>query len=151
MTFVICYHKSLLFSMTAENAHLLEDTETKSDWFLQKYFRLDADAIYHVAHQAQDMVISCKMRGRDGDKKCEELKKGHGAVFTTRYGVCYMFNAAAKNGGTIVSNYGGPNFGLELLIDMESEDSISNQLYQTSTMNCIPHKFEKLVYHVNWS
>ena len=116
--------------MTTENAYMLEDTETKSDWFLRKYFQLDAGAINHVAHQAQDMVISCKMRGRDGDKKCEELMKGHGAVFTTRYGVCYMFNAAAKNGGSIVSNYGGPNFGLELLIDMESEYSIFNQLYE---------------------
>ena len=119
--------------MITENAYMMEHTETKSDWFLQKYFQLDADAINQVAHQAQDMVISCKMRGRDGDKKCEELMKGHGAVFTTRYGVCYMFNAAAKNGGAIVSNYGGPNFGLELLIDMESEHSIFNQLYQTST------------------
>ena len=121
--------------MITENAYMMEDTETKSDWFLQKYFQLDAGAINHVAHQAQDMVISCKMRGRDGDKKCEELMKGHGAVFTTRYGVCYMFNAAAKNGGAIVSNYGGPNFGLELLIDMESEHSIFNQPYQTSTTN----------------
>ena len=79
--------------------------------------------------------MSVGWTGRDGDKKCEELMKGHGAVFTTRYGVCYMFDAAAKNGGSIVSNYGGPNFGLELLIDMESEHSIFNQPYQTSTTN----------------
>ena len=108
-------------SISTEN--LLEDAGMKSDQFLQDYFKLDARAIYLIAHQPQDMVKSCKMRGHNGDRKCDDLKKGYDSVFTTRYGICYMFNARKPNTSEndLVSNYGGPSFGLELLIDMESE------------------------------
>ena len=42
-------------------------------------------------------------------------------VFTARYGICYMFNPAGKGdtSAKLVSNYGGPSFGLELILDIE--------------------------------
>ena len=109
--------------MLSENSHLLEDTDMKLDRFVQKYIKLDEGAIYGIAHQPQDMIKSCKMRGRNGDEKCDELTKGGARVFTTRFGICYMFNpvAAKSTKRALVSNYGGPNFGLELIIDIESK------------------------------
>ena len=109
--------------MLSENPYLIEDTDMKSDQFVQKYVRLDEVAIYSIAHQPHDMIKSCKMRGRNGDEKCDELIKGGARVFTTRFGICYMFNPVAikSTKSALVSNYGGPNFGLELIIDIESK------------------------------
>ena len=47
--------------------------------------------------------------------------KGDAKVFTSKYGICYMFNPGARedNSKKLVSNYGGPSFGLELILDIE--------------------------------
>ena len=61
------------------------------------------------------------MHSHNGDEKCNELINGDAKVFTSKYGICYMFNPGARedNSKKLVSNYGGPSFGLELILDIE--------------------------------
>ena len=91
------------------------------DVFLNSYLSLDTNDLMKIGHQAGDMIKYCKMHSRHGDEKCNELIKGNAKVFTARYGICYMFNPAAKGdiSDKLVSNYGGPSFGLELILDIE--------------------------------
>ena len=100
--------------------------EIVRDDFLRNYLELDAKEIKQIAHQPGDMIKYCSMHGPYGDDKCEELRQGSVKIFTARYGVCYMFNHQSHNGRhkeakPLRSSYGGPEFGLELIIDMESK------------------------------
>ena len=91
------------------------------DAFLNSYLSIDINNLMKIGHQAGDMIKYCKMHSRGGDEKCNELIKGGAQVFTARYGICYMFNPAGKGdtSAKLVSNYGGPSFGLELILDIE--------------------------------
>ena len=91
------------------------------DAFLNSYLSIDINNLMKIGHQAGDMIKYCKMHSRNGDKKCNELIEGVAQVFTARYGICYMFNPAGKGdtSAKLVSNYGGPSFGLELILDIE--------------------------------
>ena len=92
-----------------------------NDAFLNSYLSLDTNDLMKIGHQAGDMIKYCKMHSRGGDEKCNELVNGDAKVFTARYGICYMFNPSGKGGTSskLVSNYGGPSFGLELILDIE--------------------------------
>ena len=95
--------------------------DSTNEDFLNTFLGLDSDDIIKIAHQPGDMIRSCKMHSRYGEEKCNELTKGVAKVFTARHGICYMFNPGAKKytSKELVSNYGGPGFGLELILDIE--------------------------------
>ena len=95
--------------------------DTTNDAFLNSYLSPDYDDLIQIAHQPADMIKDCKMHSRHGTEKCNELIQGIAKPFTAIYGVCYMFNFAVKDytNKTLVSNYGGPSFGLELILDIE--------------------------------
>ena len=102
-----------------DSADRTEDTTNEA--FLNSYLSLDYDDLIQIAHQPVDMIKDCKMHSRHGAEKCNELIQGIAKPFTAIYGVCYMFNFAVKGytNKTLVSNYGGPSFGLELILDIE--------------------------------
>nr|CAB3223586.1 acid-sensing ion channel 2 [Phallusia mammillata] len=68
-----------------------------------------------TGHQVQDMVKSCKYRGRD----CMSYKDWT-TVFT-RYGKCYTFNSGQKY-SPLKTLKGGIDNGLELLLDTQQND-----------------------------
>ena len=63
------------------------------------------------------------------EKQIQKVSKGKYKMFTAVYGMCYMFNYVGvenpyftiNEDQSIKSNYGGPEFGLELIIDIESK------------------------------
>ena len=108
--------------MTTDDKDQVNGTlEITNDVFLNTLLSLDSDDIIKIAHQPGDMIRSCKMHSRHGEEKCNQLTKGVAKVFTARFGICYMFNPGAKKYASkeLVSNYGGPGFGLELILDIE--------------------------------
>ena len=113
--------------------------EITEEDFLKSYISLDRDNLLDIAHQPGEMVKYCKMHSRNGAEKCNALTKGKAMVFTARYGVCYMFNPAAKDkhASQLLSNYGGPSFGLELILDIEGKHFI-----------IVAHKFTRILYPI---
>ena len=95
--------------------------EIANDEFLNAFLSLDSDDIIKIAHQPGDMIKYCNMHSRHGEEKCNELAEGVAKVFTATHGICYMFNPGAKKytSKKLVSNYGGPGFGLKLILDIE--------------------------------
>ena len=129
-------------SSPTENQDLGDKMEVITNHaFLNSYLSLDTDSLIKIGHQAGDMIKYCKMHSRHGDEKCNELIKGDEKVFTARYGICYMFNPAGKGGTSakLVSNYGGPSFGLELILDIEIKYFSFSNGY--STHNCTSNMF----------
>ena len=109
-------------SSPAENQDQRDKVENIiEDAFLNSYLSIATNNLMKIGHQAGDMIKYCKMHSHHGDEKCNELIKGDAKVFTARYGICYMFNPAGKGdtSAKLVSNYGGPSFGLELILDIE--------------------------------
>ena len=109
-------------SSPAENQDQRDKVEDIiEDAFLNSYLSIATNNLMKIGHQAGDMIKYCKMHSHHGDEKCNELIKGDAKVFTARYGICYMFNPAGKGdtSAKLVSNYGGPSFGLELILDIE--------------------------------
>ena len=98
--------------------------------FINEYLNLTASQLVHLAHQPQDMIRKCKMRGDKGGEKCQQLIKGATKIFTPTNGVCYKFNSVHKdtlNESLVVSNT-GPDNGLILEIDVEGLNSIFKML-----------------------
>ena len=109
-------------SSPAENQDQRDKVENIiEDAFLNSYLSIATNNLMKIGHQAGDMIKYCKMHSHHGEEKCNELIKGDAKVFTARYGICYMFNPAGKGdtSAKLVSNYGGPSFGLELILDIE--------------------------------
>ena len=129
MSFHSHYKFNLIYFISIENqssSEQLKDStdrmeDTTHEAFLNSYLSLDNDDLLKIAHQPADMIKHCKMHSRHGTEKCNELIQGIANPFTAIYGVCYMFNFAVKGytNNTLVSNYGGPSFGLELILDIE--------------------------------
>ena len=108
-----------------------EPYETKStdrDEFYSSYLNLTSNEIEQIAHQPEDMIKHCRIQSKFGEEQCNALRKGKYKMFTAVYGMCYMFNYVGVDNPyfrineeqAIKSNYGGPEFGLDLIIDMES-------------------------------
>ncbi|XP_075894583.1 acid-sensing ion channel 2 isoform X1 [Nelusetta ayraudi] len=68
-----------------------------------------------LSHQLDDMLLSCKYRG--------EMCGSHNfsAVFT-RYGKCYMFNAAEEGKTLRTTMKGGTGNGLEIMLDIQQDE-----------------------------
>lgn len=99
-----------------------EMKDVTTDEFYTNYLNLTAEKLEQIAHQSNDMIKHCSIRSKLGEEQCEVLRNGRDKLFTTSYGICYMFNYVGTDTAItpITSSYGGPEFGLQLIIDMES-------------------------------
>ena len=76
-----------------------------------------------IAHQPTDMIKYCEYGGNTFTESCDELIKGSVKIFGPATGVCYSFNFVGLNRkkNPVTSVYGGQEFGLQLIIDIEGE------------------------------
>ena len=74
-----------------------------------------------IAHQPRDMIKSCIFEEIPHMDNCSELINGAMKIFSPQYGVCYGFNILGNNvdKDSAYSSYGGPKFGLQLVLDIE--------------------------------
>ena len=82
------------------------------------------DEVIAVAHQPKDMIMHCVVGGIPMLKPfCDELIQGQVKMFTPTYGVCYGFNFNFLDEARLPlrSNYAGRDFGLELVLNIESK------------------------------
>ncbi|XP_036408472.1 acid-sensing ion channel 2 isoform X1 [Megalops cyprinoides] len=68
-----------------------------------------------LSHQLDDMLLSCKYRG----EVCGP--QNFSSVFT-RYGKCYMFNAAEEGKTLRTTVKGGTGNGLEIMLDIQQDE-----------------------------
>nr|XP_049601087.1 acid-sensing ion channel 2 isoform X2 [Syngnathus scovelli] len=68
-----------------------------------------------LSHQLDDMLLSCKYRG----EPCGA--HNFSSVFT-RYGKCYMFNAAEEGKSLRSTVKGGTGNGLEIMLDIQQDE-----------------------------
>ena len=93
--------------------------------FYQAYLDLTMDEMIAVAHHPEDMVISCIVNGIPMmTPYCNDLIQGAVKMFAPTYGVCYGFNFKDWKGNnpSLITNYAGRDFGLELIINIESKN-----------------------------
>ena len=91
--------------------------------FYQTYLGLTTDEMIAVAHHPDDMVVSCMVNGIPMlTPYCNDLIQGTIKMFAPTYGVCYGFNFKdwKENTPSLITNYAGRDFGLELIINIES-------------------------------
>ena len=94
------------------------------------------DEVIALAHQPRDMIKTCKFEETPGLSNCTELMDGLEKIFSPQYGVCYGFNILRRNNNkiSIHSSYGGPKFGLQLVLNVEG-----NYLCQITGKNLSRH------------
>ena len=84
-----------------------------------------------VAHKPEEMVIFCMVGGIPMmSPYCNDLITGSVKMFAPTYGVCYVFNFKDPTGNVppLRTNYAGRDFGLELIINIESKIQCSNRI-----------------------
>ena len=91
--------------------------------FYDSYLKLTMDEVIAIAHQPRDMIKSCNFDDMPGSENCKELIDGSVKIFSPQYGVCYGFNILGRNTNrtSAYSNYGGPKFGLQLVLNIEGK------------------------------
>ena len=92
--------------------------------FYGSYLNLTMEEVIAVAHQPKDMIMHCVVGSVPMLKPfCDELIQGHIKMFTPTYGVCYgfNFNFLDETRLPLRSNYAGRDFGLELVLNIESK------------------------------
>ena len=68
------------------------------------------------------MIKHCEFFGKAMyDPYCSELVQGSVKMFAPAFGVCYAFNFQGVDGDKVsaYSMYGGPEWGLQLILDVE--------------------------------
>uniref|UniRef100_A0A3Q3J1F1 Acid sensing ion channel subunit 2 n=1 Tax=Monopterus albus TaxID=43700 RepID=A0A3Q3J1F1_MONAL len=68
-----------------------------------------------LSHQLDDMLLSCKYRG-------EPCRAHNFSSVFTRYGKCYMFNAAEEGKMLRTTMKGGTGNGLEIMLDIQQDE-----------------------------
>ena len=76
-----------------------------------------------IAHQPEDMIKYCEYGGYRVKPSCNELINGSVKMFSPATGVCYSFNFVRLGGNQMpeMAIYGGEEFGLRLVIDIEGK------------------------------
>ena len=103
---------------------------TRND-FYQAYLALTMEETISVAHKPEEMVIFCMVGGIPMmSPYCNDLITGSVKMFAPTYGVCYVFNFKDPTGNVppLRTNYAGRDFGLELIINIESKIQCSNSI-----------------------
>ncbi|XP_060758030.1 acid-sensing ion channel 2 [Neoarius graeffei] len=68
-----------------------------------------------LGHQLDDMLLACKYRG-------EPCGAHNFSTVFTRYGKCYMFNAAEEGKALRTTMKGGTGNGLEIMLDIQQDE-----------------------------
>ena len=82
------------------------------------------DEVTAISHQSHDMIKYCEFSGIPMySPYCTELFNGSVKMFTPDFGVCYVFNFQTlyANKSSLFSIYGGAEFGLQIVLDIEGE------------------------------
>lgn len=92
----------------------------KSD-FYGEYLNLTKDDMIKIAHQPKDMIKSCMYGGYEGSLSCNDLINGSVKMISPVTGICYSFNylGLEPDRQSEPAIYGGPEFGLQIIIDIE--------------------------------
>ena len=92
--------------------------------FYNAYLNLTMDEITAIAHSPQSMIKSCAFNSVPmHGPYCTDLVRGSVKMFTPTFGVCYSFNFQGLRSDNVpaYSIYGGGEFGLQLVLDIEGK------------------------------
>ncbi|GFU17812.1 FMRFamide-activated amiloride-sensitive sodium channel [Nephila pilipes] len=101
-----------------------EKDTTFSDEFLQRiqfqslYFSLEDSSRFHYGHQSEDFIKSCSFNGEECSHSDFSLH------LDNMYGNCFTFNKANSSKPPLKTSFVGPNSGLTLELNVQSDDYI---------------------------
>ena len=99
--------------------------------FYEAYLQLTMNETIAIAHRPQDMIKGCIFGEYPSLQNCTELTRGTVKIFSPDYGVCYGFNVLDRytDKDSVYSVYGGPKFGLQLILNIEGKSIFLNKNY----------------------
>ena len=107
-----------------------------SQAFLELYFKLNPTELSDLAHTPEDTIKKCSMGTIEVTDQCKKTMNGNNSVrvITPRYGVCYLHNFEALDSDTDPEAAGssGPDYGLNLILDIQSHYYMRYGLSQTT-------------------
>ena len=127
--------------MCSNNSHGFFEKESyhlsnviKND-FYGEYLNLTKDDMIKIAHQPEDMIKSCMYGGYEGSLSCKELINGSVKMISPVTGICYSFNflGLEPDRQSELVIYGGPEFGLQIIIDIEGNQNCSNRNWRSKS------------------
>ena len=107
--------------LSVDRAYFSESGTVDEARFMDLYLQLNVGEIATLAHQAKDMIKTCRINTEGGIKKCMALQTGAKTLFTPTHGVCYAFNIVQEskiNTTLSIANI-GPKNGLILRMNLE--------------------------------
>ena len=109
-----------------------------SQAFLEIYFKLNRTELSDLAHTPTDTIKKCSMGPITVTDECLKTMSGENAtrIITPRYGVCYLHNFEPLNSSKHpdASGSSGPDYGLNLILDIQIDNYMRYGLSQTSGM-----------------
>ena len=106
--------------------------------FLDIYFKLNRTELADLAHTPEGTIKKCSMGSITVTPNCEQTMSGKNAtkIITPRIGVCYLHNFEPLNSSTNPEAAGssGPDYGLNLILDIQSHFYMRYGLSQTNGM-----------------
>jgi hypothetical protein len=81
------------------------------------------DEVTAIAHKPQSMIKYCAFNSIPMSGPCPDLIRGAVKMFTPAFGVCYSFNFQGLGSDNVSASsiYGGGEFGLQLVLDIEGK------------------------------
>ena len=92
--------------------------------FYNYFLNLKMDEVIAIAHRPQSMIKYCAFGGIPTySPDCTDLIRGSVKMFTPANGVCYSFNFQRLGSQKVSASsvYGGGEFGLQLVLDIEGK------------------------------
>ncbi|GFT73029.1 FMRFamide-activated amiloride-sensitive sodium channel, partial [Nephila pilipes] len=112
-------------AVTLDPPYCSEDKDsTLSEEFLERiqfqslYFSLKNSSRFHYGHQKEDFIILCSFNG----EKCS--LSDFNLHLDNMYGNCFTFNKANSSKPPLETSFVGPNSGLTLELNVQSDDYI---------------------------
>ena len=109
-----------------------------SQAFLEIYFKLNRTELSDLAHTPTDTIKKCSMGPITVTDECLKTMSGENAtrIITPRYGVCYLHNFEPLNSSkhSEASGSSGPDYGLNLILDIQSDNYMRYGLSQFTGM-----------------
>ena len=104
--------------------------------FLELYFQLNRTELSDLAHNPKSTIKKCSMGSITVTDQCKQTMSETKAVriITPRYGVCYLHNFEPLNSSASNEAAGssGPDYGLNLILDIQSHYYMRYGLSQTN-------------------
>ena len=106
--------------------------------FLEIYFKLNRTELSDLAHSPESTIRKCSMGSITVTDHCKQTMSGRNAtrIITPRYGVCYLhnFEPLNSNARNEAAGSSGPDYGLNLILDIQSHQYMRYGLSQTTGM-----------------